>query len=264
MGTRGTSFTSEATVEIAGYEFSDQVIEGNTNTSILGVKTETIVGGLGIGVAGVWTDVAFVKMEFSSLKLGVNYGSIGEFHYGWKYERSPVGTFEGHDTLFQIIQGAHWTDTQQTWHVSAGTNAAMTAPLVTFRATQSAAFGCGTSGVLATTTELSANFGPTVALKLTAALASLTHSVAVSVKSGTNALNVSPQSIVLGAPKVNVNGYLVELGQPPVPDPVLVDETMEAMVGMFESAEAEAEALTIAMANAAAEAEETGMAGWGF
>jgi hypothetical protein len=68
----------------------------------------------------------------------------------------------------------------------------------------------------------------------------------------------------MGAPKVTVNGYLVELGQPPVPDPVLVDETMEAMAGMFEQAEVEAEALATTMANAAAEAEETGMAGWGF
>jgi len=260
MGTRGTSFTSEATVEIAGYEFSDQVIEGNTNTSILGVKTETIVGGLGIGVAGVWTDVAFVKMEFSSLKLGVNYGSIGEFHYGWKYERSPVGTFEGHDTLFQIIQGAHWTDTQQTWHVSAGTNATMTAPAVTFRATQSAAIGCGTSGVLATATELSANFGPTVALKLTAAAASLTHSVAVSVKSGTNALSVSPQQIFMGAPKVTVNGYLVELGQPPVPDPVLVDETFAYMASLF--AEAEEEAAVIEAAVEVVEDEPWGIEGF--
>ena len=228
MGTRGTSFTSEATVEIAGYEFSDQVIEGNTNTSILGVKTETVVGGMGIGVAGVWTDVALVKMEFSNLKLGVNYGSIGEFHYGWKYERSPVGTFEGHDTLFQIIQGAHWTDTQQTWHVSAGMSATIKGPTINLNTgatgPASMALNYQNANLLFSGNGLIANPVQTA----------ISHSIQATLSSGSNCLLINPAGLYANSVLANINATVVNLGQPPVDDPDIAS--------MFEEAEAEAQA----------------------
>jgi len=196
-------------------------------------------------------------MEFSNLKLGVNYGSIGEFHYGWKYERSPVGTFEGHDTLFQIIQGAHWTDTQQTWHVSAGMDATIHAATIALSGTTTAGISsCADPAdpaspratLLMTPATAALTIGPTVqaTLSLSDDETLVEHPTLVKVACGPAvSLQLAPAVMSLNATTTQINGTTVNLGMPPMSIP-----TLAAELAIFQ---AQSEALQAELAATAAE-----------
>jgi len=256
MGTRGTRFTSEATVEIAGYEFSDEVIEGNTNASILGAKSETVVGGMGIGVAGVWTDLSFFKYDVNFFgRVDTQWGMVREYRYSDKYEFGPGLTYEWHGTKWK----------------QAADLLGMAAPTIALNATGGATVTGATIGMTAGA-NLSLAGGGAGSLTFSYAGASLlfngkglivspvktvmSDDMAAVVSSGPTVLQVNPAGIQSNAALTNFNANLINLGQPPVDFPDIAT--------MFEQAEAEAEAQAMRIANAAAEAEETGMAGWGF
>lgn len=244
MGTRGTSLTSEATVEVAGYEFKDEVIEGNTNETILGAVTETVIGGMGVGVLGFWTDVGAAlktelflgKIECNAWLLGINrfwqkhisYGNTSHVNYGI--------TYESHG-------GGHWHASDQ-W-------AGLSAPTVQIVATETATIGGPVIGISAET-SLNLNTGTTgpasVALNYQNASllfggngfianpvqTAISHSIQATLSSGSNCLLINPAGLYANSVLANINATVVNLGQPPVEDPDIAV--------MFETAEAEAQA----------------------
>jgi len=241
MGTKGASLTSEATFEVAGYKYADEVIRGDTNSSILGAYTQTVAGGMGIGVAGVWTDVAAgLKTEMFLAHLEVNYGKRS---YGF----GPQGHLT-YGTQYEYHSG-HWK--------SSDSYAGLSAPDIVLAATTSATVR---GPIINATGAVSVSLlGSQSLLELNARGANLTngrgavvdmdndgilvaHPTLTTISAGAVAnIAIEPTSIQLNAATTNINGALINLGQPAVTNANISEQLAQAEAAAAAAAAEEAE-----------------------
>ena len=241
MGTKGASLTSEATFEVADYKYSDEVIRGDTNSSILGAYTQTVAGGMGIGVAGLWTDVAAgLKTEMFLAHLEVNYGKRS---YGF----GPQGHLT-YGTQYEYHSG-HWK--------SSDSYAGLSAPEIVLAATTSAivrgpiinATGAVSVRLLSSQSllqlipggaTLTNGIGAVVDMDNTGTLVAHPTSTTISAGGAAN-IELQPASIQLDAATTNINGALINLGQPAVTNANILEQLAQAQAAAEEATAEEAE-----------------------
>ena len=100
---------------------SETFVFGAQNDTIVGEKTEIVVGGWGVGVVGPKVDV------IAGAQLGMVLGVKGEYTFGLKYDRVPYGEFH----VVGDFSGAHASHSMTvgtSFFVNAGVYAQILAP----------------------------------------------------------------------------------------------------------------------------------------
>lgn len=241
MGTKGASLTSEATFEVAGYKYSDEVIRGDTNSSILGAYTQTVAGGMGIGVAGIWTDVAAgLKTEMFLAHLEVNYGKRS---YGF----GPQGHLT-YGTQYEYHSG-HWKSSDSFAGLSAPEIVLAATATITARGPTITATGTGSVRLLGSQSllelipggaTLTNGSGAVVDMDNTGTLVAHPTSTTISAGGAAN-IAIEPVSIELNATTTNINGALINLGQPAVTNANILAQLAQAQAAVAAAAAEEAE-----------------------
>lgn len=241
MGTKGASLTSEATFEVAGYKYSDEVIRGDTNSSILGAYTQTVAGGMGIGVAGLWTDVAAgLKTEMFLAHLEVNYGKRS---YGF----GPQGHLT-YGTQYEYHSG-HWKSSDSFAGLSAPEIVLAATTTITARGPIINATGAASVSLLGSQSLLELNAGGASLTNGTGGVIVMDnngllvlHPTSTTISAnGVANIAIEPASIQLNATTTNINGALINLGQPAVTNANILEQLAQAQAAAAAAAAEEAE-----------------------
>ena len=234
MCAQGIKWNTQGDLAIGANKDADTVIAGWDNETILGEKTETLVGGWGVGVGGLKTEViAGAQMGFvGGRKYEVTVGYGIDYTYGMKYSRIPlgavevVGDFSGH-------HDSHTSTVGTSFFVGAGETATIQAATIAFSGTTAvglvscadSAIPTNPSATLAMTpTSAALTIGPTVnaSLSLNATQALVEHPSLVNVACGAAVyIKLAPAMMSLNAATTQINGESVNLGMPPMANPAL-------------------------------------------
>jgi hypothetical protein len=257
MCAKGTSFSSDATFKVDGYEFVDQVVEGTNNETTLGEKIETCAGFRGEGVGGIKTEiVAGAEIGFvGGLKYDWNLGSKYDFSFGYKFGRSPLGTVEAVGDFFHW-NNSHTMTVGTSFFVGAGGTATIHAGTIAFSGSTEVGLTSDTTALILQPNcfQLSLSGGPTALFGLFVNQTQLLalHPTAVSVGTVESYLLANSTGITLNGPTTNINGALINLGQPVVTNASFAAQLAIAQLAAASIAAAEAvEELEVEAAEAA-------------
>lgn len=245
MGERGLHTTTEE-ANFNEFDVETTMVSGDVNEVVVGFMTDTYVGGFGV-FAGLWVDTAIVHIDVSMMYRA-------DLHYGFKYQRSPVGTWEEHANIFNSTGGSHIQTAGLNYFISASHEVEITAPTVAIVSsseitlTTTAATDTTFLKLSPTSAELDCSGGNSLKIDST----SLTAAHANSVSVGTPAcyLQATATGVTVNGPTANINAGAINLGQPVVTSATILQQLAEAQA----AAEAEAaEAAEMAATQAAAD-----------
>jgi len=271
MCAQGIKWNTTQPLQIGANKDADTLIAGYDNGTVLGIKTETIVGGRGEAVGGIKTEVIAGAQiaAVGGLKFDYNYGMKYDYSFGYKFGRSPIGTVEAVGDFFHW-NNSHTMTVGTSFFVGAGLKATIHAGTIDFAGTSSISLlCCGDPTVAArtrttlamTTTNAALTYtSPTLtssaAFSLTTQAALVAHPVGVNIACGAAATAVSialaPGLMSFNADATQLNGNNVLLGMPPT-----FDATVTAQLAALAAESAALLALVdadVAAANAASAA----------
>ena len=230
----------------------ETIVEGFVNQMTLGEKTDIIVGGFGVVCVGAWVDVCPFKMEAFGFKLelsafeahitGDQYhgtGSQQHFITGDEFVRvTGITTHWGLGNENHFVEGiaTHRTHGDATHTFLGNMTETVTGDKIetvtknkyervdgnTFHYHNT--YSNITAGFhhmicpdpLAPTTETGKVQGSATSLELA-------HNVTITATAGTTSLKLVPTAATLGSAMVNINGGIINLGQPNAAMPTFPD-----------------------------------------
>ena len=238
MGERGIHTTTEE-ANFNELDVETTMVSGDVNDVVVGFVTDTYVGGFGV-FAGLWVDTAIVHIDVSMMYRA-------DLHYGFKYERSPVGTWEEHANIFKQTSGSHIQTAGLNYFISASHEVEITAPDVAID---------GSDKITLTATATPTN---TTSLKLSPTSATLAcpggnglainsknlmaqHAQSVSVGTPVGYLVANATGVTVNGPTTSINGALINLGQPVVTNANIIQQLADAEAAVEAQAAAAAAA----------------------
>lgn len=244
MGERGLHTTTEE-ANFNEFDVETTMVSGDVNEVVVGFVTDTYVGGFGV-FAGLWVDTAIVHIDVSMIYRA-------DLHYGFKYARSPVGTWEEHANIFNSTGGSHIQTAGLNYFISASHEVEITAPDVAIDSS---------TQITLTTTETPTNttsliLGPTSAtlacpggnsLAINSANLMAAHTKLVSVGTPVGYLVANDTGVTVNGPTTNINGALINLGQPVVTNANIIQQLAAAEAAAAAEAEANEAARMAALA----------------
>jgi hypothetical protein len=234
MCAQGIKWNTQEKLAIGANTDADTVIAGYDNETIVGVKTETLVGGWGVGVGGLKTEVIAGGQigAVGGLKVDYNYGQRYDYSFGYKFDRSPIGTVESVGDFWHWNK-SHTMTAGTSFFVAAGETATIHAGDIAFSGKATVALvSCADSAIptnpsatlAMTPTSAALLIGPTVkaTLSLNATAALVEHPSLVNVACGAVVfIKLAPTMMQLNAATTQINGASVNLGMPPMANPAL-------------------------------------------
>jgi len=246
VGERGLHTTTEE-ANFNEFDVETTMVSGDVNEVVVGFMTDTYVGGFGV-FAGLWVDTAIVHIDVSMMYRA-------DLHYGFKYQRSPVGTWEEHANIFNSTGGSHIQTAGLNYFISASHEVEITAPDVvidssteiTLTTTETATPTDTTSLILSpTSATLVGPGGNSFSVNSTELKAA--HASSVSVGTPTCYLQANATQVALNGPTTNINGALINLGQPAVTSANILQQIAAAEKAAAAEAEANEAARMAALA----------------
>lgn len=184
MCAQGIKWNTQEKLAIGANTDADTVIAGYANETILGIKTETLVGGWGVGVGGLKVEVI----------VGAQIGWVE----GYKYDRIPFGQVE---VVGDHVgsHGSHTTSVGTSFFVNAETSAKIQSQNLILTANQDIPEVLGVTG--------QAGRGPIVVHGiLQPAVQAVQQVIAVPATSNTSTLSLTPtQAALIGCKNPTTN-----------------------------------------------------------
>jgi len=240
VGERGIHTTTQE-ANFNEFDVETTMVSGDVNEVVVGFMTDTYVGGFGV-FAGLWVDTAIVHIDVSMMYRA-------DLHYGFKYQRSPVGTWEEHANIFKRTSGSHIQTAGLNYFISASHEVEITAPDVaidssseiTLTTTATATPTNITSLILSpTSATLTCPGGNSFSVNSTELKAAHANSVYVGTPAGY--LQANAAGVTVNGPTANINGGVINLGQPAVTSANILQQLAEAQAAAETKAAAAAAA----------------------
>jgi hypothetical protein len=251
VGEKGIHTTTEE-ANLNEFDVETTIVSGDVNEVVVGFVTDTYVGGFGV-FAGLWVDTAIVHIDVSMIYRA-------DLHYGFKYERSPVGTWEEHANIFNSTGGSHIQTAGLNYYISASHEVEITAPYVdiissthiTLTTTETAT-PTNTSFLTLSPTSAELDCSGGNSLKIDSTSLTAAHANSVSVGTPACYLQATATGVTVNGPTANINAGAINLGQPVVTSATILQQLAEAQAAAAaEAAEAAEMAATQAAADWAA------------
>jgi len=235
MCAQGIKWNTQEKLAIGANTDADTVIAGYDNETIVGVKTETLVGGWGVGVGGLKTEVIAGAQigAVGGWKVDYNYGQRYDYSFGYKFDRSPIGTVESVGDFWHWNH-SHTMTAGTSFIVVAGETATIHAGTISFAGTASVMLSSCVEPANTANPRTSCELTPAggaitfaqdpalglapAALSVAANMAVVSHPTQVNLACSAPApssITLLTGMLQLNAAQSQMNGSLVQIGMPP-------------------------------------------------